>query len=149
MGELEDKLRSAAWKYGDQDPDALGILKSRIEAAARRGKPITYSKLTEGVPFRLPEINNGEPYYLDFREFPKLDSQIISGFLGYIDVDSYLERGFFVTAFVVRSDTDRPSGSFFEWARELKRIPNRKADTELNFWLGEMKRAHEYHADNG
>ena len=148
MGEVEDTLRSTEWKYGDQDPEALAELKSRIEAAGRSGATITYSKLADGVAFRLAEMNNGRPYYLDVQEWHGIDRRIISSFLGRMAVDSYLEAGFFASALVVRRGTGLPTDSFFKWMKELELIPDREADTERNFWLGQRRRAHQYYSDN-
>jgi len=148
VGRAEDILRSTEWKYGDQDPVARAELKSRIETRVRSDSTITYSKLADGVPFRLAEFNNGEPYYLDFMERHGIDSTILGSFLGRIDADTYREAGFFITAFVVLGATGLPSYSFFESAKDLNLIPDLGEDTKLRFWTEQMRLAKEYYSKN-
>jgi hypothetical protein len=141
MDLLGEKLRSIQWTYADKDPQALAELKDRIVAAAKKTKMLKYSELVSGVAFRLPNINNGEPYHITTWNWTGLDRRIIGDFLGYISKETYLEEGFLLSALVIGSLESRPSDLFFEGLKKWGILTDLSEDTVNAFWAKQVQKA--------
>lgn len=145
MDDLARRMEALDWKWGDKDPAALEELERRIAGAGRRLSLITYSDLAEGVIFRLPNLRNGAPYSIPIRNWSGLDREIIGSFLGYISARSYRRAGFMASALAVNRAEYRPSEHFFRFMRELDVLPDNEESTVLEFWAGQVNRAHNWY----
>ncbi len=142
---LTRKLKAIIWEYADKDPQAIAILRERIEDTGRKFRLIAYSDIVKGIEFHYPNINNGQTYRIDTYDWSGLDRRIIGDCLGYLSMESYLNAGFMCSALVIARLESKPSDIFFEWMESLGVLPNLKEDTVLAFWSGEVKKAHQWY----
>lgn len=145
MDEFAQEMTALNWRYGDKDPEALAILEGRIAEAGRKLSLITYSDLVKGVEFHLPNVRDGEAYYISIHDWSGLDRAILGDFLGYISTRSYLEAGFMASALVVNKAEYKPSEQFFEWLERLGVLPDTNEDTVLAFWADQVNKAHKWY----
>jgi hypothetical protein len=145
MNETLRRMQEVNWTYADKDSNALETIEQRIADTGRKLQLITYSQLVSGVTFHLPNIRNGEPYYIQTYDWSGLDRAIIGEFLGYISMRSYEQAGFMASALVVNALEFKPSWHFFEWMRTLDVLPNVEDDTVLAFWAEQVNRAHNWY----
>ncbi len=149
MDEILRKMRAVNWIYADKDPNALSLLEQRIADTGQRLGLITYSKLVSGITFHLPNIKNGQAYYIrtfDPDGWSGLDREIIGEFLGYISTRSYEQAGFMASALVVNNQEYKPSWHFFEWMETLNVLTDMGDEMEvLSFWAEQVNRAHNWY----
>jgi len=145
MDETLRRMRAVNWIYADKDPNALAMFEQRIAETGRNLQLIIYSQLVNGVVFHLPNIRNGEAYYIQTYNWSGLDRAIIGEFLGYISMRSYEQAGFMASALVVNALEFKPSWHFFEWMRTLNVLPNLDEDTVMAFWAEQVNSAHNWY----
>jgi len=134
MDRIAEILQGYTWTYADKDPVAQGIIRDRIESAAKIRKMLFYSELVTGVIFHLPNINEGREYEIRTDEWQGLDRRIIGDFLGNLSAQSFVSHGFMISAIVVGKYENRPSDLFFDWMKEINILPNLEEPTILKFW---------------
>lgn len=142
------KLKSYKWKYPNVDKNALEKLSERIAAAGKERRMIKYSELVSSIAFRLPNVKNGEPYFIKTWDWSGFDRGLIGEFLGYISVNSYIKWGFMASAIVVLANDYEPSPIFFDWMSDLELISYIDEDTKLAFWADQVKKAFKYYSEN-
>ena len=138
---IQEAFRRINWHYAGGDANALAELESRIAAAGRGRKLITYSELARGVPFDLPNVK-GSPRVIDVTNWQDLDRAIIGDFLGYISMRSYEKAGFLSSALVVGERDGSPGGGFYGLLKELGLIPASQSHEALGLWADHVRRAH-------
>ena len=121
-------------------------MEARISHAGKRHDLVTYSQLVEGLTFHLPTVNEGVRFQIDTSNWRDLDRAILGEFLGHISADTFRAAGFFATALVVTQEDRVPSEQFFKWMRSLGMIRHRGRDAEIEFWIGEVKKAHDWYS---
>jgi hypothetical protein len=151
MDEILERLMAIRWTYADNDAAALLELKFRIAARARTGNPIqTYSDVAGGVMFRLPNVNEGQPFELG--EWRSIDRAIIGDFLGRLDVDSYQAGRFFASALVVHGErglaAGRPNRAFFDLALRVGLLLEDTGPARERFWFQQVAAANAWFAAN-
>lgn len=135
-------MAQTEWKYADNDPAAVAVLRERFTDSARQQQLIHYSDLVEGVEFALP--TRREPYQIDTSEWVGFDRHLIGDYLGYLSSESYRAHGFMISAIAVSKADGTPSKQFFAWARELGLLKKRGQDAALAFWTEQMNRAFDH-----
>jgi hypothetical protein len=148
MDDFANKMATVSWSFGDKDSNALAILEKRIADTGRDLKLVTYTDLVKGVDFRLPNINNRNPYQINTYDWSGLDRKIIGDFLGYASYRSYVKHGFMASALVVNRDEYRPSWHFFSWMKDLNVLPDLEESTVLAFWIDQVNKAHNWYKSN-
>jgi hypothetical protein len=106
---------------------------------------LTYSQLVDGVTFRLPTVEGGEPFEIDTRDWRSIDREIVSKFLGRMDSDSYRQGRFFASALVIAVSGNRPGPGFFDLAREVGLLRSHTRDDEDRFWFAQERAAREWY----
>jgi hypothetical protein len=140
---IGDALNAIAFKWANEDPDALLALERRIAAAARNQGLISYTDLVAGVSFQLPTVHDGRPFHIT--EWTDLHRAIIGDFLGLVNVRSWAEHGFLASALVVDRVEMKPSRIFFSWAQEHALGGRSSESAVLEFWVNQVKQAHAYY----
>lgn len=149
MDQIQRELDSIRWKYADSDPATVAEFARRIRDAVRSGKQtLTYSELAAGVTFRLPNVNDGQPYQIDVHDWEILDRAIVGDLLGKIDADSYRAGKFFASAMVISADRNMPSPAFFDLARQVGLLRGRGEDAELAFWMEHLNQSRAWFQTN-
>src|SRR5687767_6913948 len=98
MDDVLRRMGEVKWSWADKDPRALAELEGKIKRAGRKKTPVSYSDLALGVLFKIPTLNNGEPFTIDTHNWSDLDRAFIGEFLGYISMRSYKSYGFMASA---------------------------------------------------
>lgn len=146
MDDVTREMVRIRWTWADKDPEALAELESRIRQAGRRRTLVSYSDLVNGVVFRLPNLNGGQPYQINTSYWKDVDRALIGEFLGYISTRSHRRYGFMASALVVEKEERKPSFHFFEWMRKLGAVPSTADEVVLPFWVDQVNRAYEQYA---
>jgi hypothetical protein len=145
MDPLVQKFQEIKWQFADRDPAALTELETRIAAAGRQLKLITYSELARGVIFHIPNIRDGAGYEIRTYDWHGLDRKIIGKFLGLASARSYETAGFMASALVVSGTEYKPSDIFFDWMKTLDVLPDLSESTVLKFWADQVNKAHRWY----
>ncbi len=68
---------SVQWKYVYDDPGALSEIKRRLEAAARgdANDLPNYARLVDGIWFHLSNVNDGQPFEMDWSSYTPLSQR--------------------------------------------------------------------------
>lgn len=125
--------------WADHDLSAADELEFRIIRKARDRGFLSYSELSHGVQFRLPNLNGGRPYEIDIHSWKDSDRALIGDFLGLISTRSFRDHGFMLSAVVVGKDISQPSPHFFDWMKKLGMLEDLNEDTVLRFWKKQFK----------
>ena len=145
MDPILEKFAAMKFTYPD-DNAALAELKGRLVATGRKRDLIPYSKLVEGVTFRLPNVAQGEPFQIG-GEWSDLDRAVVGSFLGKISADSYAQGGFLASALAVSKTTDEPSEGFRALVKELGLLRTARRDDCILFWSAQVAKAYDWYAD--
>ena len=146
MDKIAERLQEIEWQYANRDLEALAILRNRVQETGKKFGLISYTDLVRGVEFHFPNVNEGAAYQINTYDWSGLDRRIVGDFLGYLCMESYLEAGFMCSALVIGKKKSRPSEIFFEWMEYLDVLPNMEDATVLKFWVGQVKKAHQWYA---
>jgi hypothetical protein len=145
VNSIVEKLGRVDWHYADQDVSALDEIARRVARVGRAKELITYSKLVEGILFRLRTVGGGQPIALGVPEWIDLHQAILGNFLGRLCVATY-ERGEFMgSALVMSASGLEPSDGFRDLMRQLGLPHNPKSLEYLAFWTGEVTKAHAWY----
>src|SRR5688572_25413384 len=109
MNSIAEKLGRVDWHYAEQDVSALDEIARRVAAVGRAKELITYSKLVEGIAFRLQTVNGGQPVTLGVPDWIDLHRAILGSFLGRLCLATYERGGFMGSALVVSASGLEPS----------------------------------------
>lgn len=150
------------WQYATHDPIACADLATALGRSCRRGRTITYAELARGVTFRLPSINQGQPYIIDIQNQSRIsprDQHILDDFLCFLSLQSVKGASILASANVIDpSDRRGASNGFFETARVLgyhqaddARLAGRQYDSKaemrnIMFWNQELKKVYAWFA---
>jgi hypothetical protein len=145
---IAEKLNSADWHYAEQDVSALGEIARRVAAVGRAKDLITYSKLVEGIVFRLRTVSGGQPIALGVPDWIDLHRAILGSFLGRLCLATYERGGFMGSALVVSATGLEPSEGFRDLMRQLGLPHNPKSTEYLAFWTHEVATAHAWYSAN-
>jgi hypothetical protein len=104
-----------------------------------------HARLVDGIWFQLPNVNDGQPFEMDWSAYTPLYSDILGHSLGYLAAESYAALGFMLSALAIAADRNQPSGPFFTWARDLGALHSTDEFAELEFWIDQVRRAQEYY----
>lgn len=148
MDTVGQALAAIKWHYADKDERARMQLSERLAERGRKERTLTYSELVDGVEFRLPNVNGGQPFQIGGSEWTDLDRALLGDFLGYISMESYEAGGFFASAVVVSKATGEPSEGFRVLMRQVGLLRSSKPDAALMLWSAELKKAYEWYAKN-
>jgi hypothetical protein len=138
------------WPYASQDGLALGEIARRVARTGRNRELVPYSKLVDGISFRLASVHSGEPVSLGVPDWIDLHRAILGDFLGRLCLATYERGGFMGSALVISGASDRPypSDGFRQLMHELGVLRGRGDDDFLEFWAAEVGRAHEWYVTN-
>jgi len=139
-------LQGYTWTFADKDPVALGIIRDRIQSAAKIRKMLFYSELVTGVVFNLSNVHEGRDYEIQTDDWQGLDRRIIGDFLGKLSGESFINHGFMLSAIVVGKYENQPSEFFFDWMKELNILPDLKEHTVLKFWTDQVRKVNNHYA---
>jgi hypothetical protein len=139
---IGEHLGSADWHYAEQDTAAFDEIARRVATVGRAKDLITYSKLVEGIVFRLHTVNRGQPIALGVPDWIDLHRAILGSFLGKLCLATYQRGGFMGSALVVSATGLEPSEGFRELMRQLGLPHNPKSTQYLAFWTREVEKAH-------
>jgi hypothetical protein len=148
MDAVLEKLAQHVWPYAGQDASALDEIARRVAKVGRARNLITYSKLVEGITFRLRSVNAGQPVTLGVPEWIDLHRAILGDFLGRLCLATYERGGFMGRALVVSASGLEPSEGFRELMRELGLPHGANTNDYLAFWSGEVNRAHDWYGSH-
>lgn len=147
MDKSTEILAGMKWIYADGDPAACAELSRRIAAIGRTEKDmLTYSRLVDGVTFRLPNVGGGEPF--EFNEWSNLERAIIGDFLGKVAADSYQQGRFLASALVIGVNSNGPGEGFYALAKEAGLLRSSSETARLQFWLEHVKLAREWYGSH-
>jgi hypothetical protein len=147
MDPVAEQLRAINWEYADKDLEALSELRRRVEETGRKFGLISYTDLVRGVEFHYPNLNDGEPYFVNTYtdEWSGIDRRIVGDCLGYISMESYSKAGFMASALVIGRLESQPSDIFFRWMESLGILPDMSVNTVLAYWTAQVKKAHHWY----
>lgn len=146
MDLIEKRMDEIIWEYADKDLAAIEQLTNRIAETGRKFGLISYTDLVSGIAFHYPNINSGNPHFISaYGEWTGLDRRIVGDCLGYISMRSYKEAKFMGSALVVARLESKPSDIFFGWMQELDALSNLSEMAVLEFWAGQVKKAHHWY----
>ncbi len=148
MDQALAKLTSMSWPYADRDPAALAKLEGRLADVGRREDLISYTDLVHGVTFRLPNVDNGQPFELGVPEWRDVDRDILGDVLGRLCVDSYRKGEFLVSALAKSRETGEPSEGFWNLVAAAGLMQSKNANKRLMFWMEQVRKAHQWYGRN-
>lgn len=146
MDAVAKKLTSFHYRYGDADSASLGVIQQRIAEVGRQRKMIRYSDLVRNIGFKLPNINEGKPYFIQTHEWTGLDRAIIGDFLACASSKSYSRYGFMCNALVVDKTEYKPSENWLRWLKSLDILPDLEEETKIAYWMEQVNKAHNHYA---
>lgn len=126
------------------DPGASKIIAQRLADAASDGRVLTYAELGRGISFRLPAINGDNAHVIDVADgiVRSTDKELLDEFLAFLTVQSYKHAKVLANALVVEHRSSEPAKAFIRLASELGIHHGTKRDSEMLFWLHELKKVH-------
>jgi hypothetical protein len=145
MDQVLSRLTSMSWPYADRDPAALAELDRRLADVGRREDLINYADLVRGVTFRLPNVDDGQPFELGVPEWRDVDRAILGDFLGRLCVDSYRKGQFLVSALAKSRETNEPSEGFWTFVAAAGLIESKSPNRRLMFWTEQVRKAHQWY----
>jgi hypothetical protein len=114
VSSIAEQLAGLDWDYAEQDLSAFDEIGRRVATVGRAKDLITYSKLVEGIVFRLRTVGGGHPINLGVPDWIDLHRAILGNFLGRLCLATYERGAFMGSALVVSANGLEPSEGFLE-----------------------------------